>query len=76
MPELFYVQDTRNYVGNCVLWWRTNGEGYTTNLTEAMKVEASWVGRDTDVLWPCDEIEKIAYLMCDMQFLRYVKRGE
>lgn len=33
MNKLFYLQDSRSYVGNDVLWWaKGGGEGYTTDL--------------------------------------------
>ena len=36
--ELFYIQDSRSYCGNSVMWWRVDGHGYTSNLAEAWKV--------------------------------------
>ena len=72
MGELFYIQDTRFYCGNSVMWWRVDGQGYTSNLAEAWKVPASWSGRDTDRLWPCDAIDAGATRHFDMQLLRYI----
>jgi hypothetical protein len=71
--RLFYIQDTRNYVGNSVLWWRINGEGYTTNLAEAHKVPGSWKGRETDVLWPCADVDALSTRQFDMQLFRELK---
>lgn len=31
----YYILDTRQVVGNCALFWRPEGMGYTTNLKEA-----------------------------------------
>ena len=32
----YYLQNReRGYVGNCILWWRVNDTGYTTELGEA-----------------------------------------
>jgi hypothetical protein len=75
MQELFYVQDSRVYCGNSVLWWRWKGEGYTSNLDEAMKVKASWVGRNTDKLWPCDQIDAKATRQFDVQLLMEIKNA-
>ncbi len=72
--DLYYIQDTRSYEGNSVFWWRENGHGYTPNLKDAWKVPATWKGRDTDVLWPCAEIDKKATLQFDMQLLREIPR--
>jgi hypothetical protein len=30
----YYIQ-RQGYVGNCLLWWRKGGHGYTCNLDEA-----------------------------------------
>lgn len=73
MPEkLYYVQDSRSFCGNSVMWWRPEGNGYTSNLADAMKVESTWIGRSTDKLWPCEEIDKLATLQFDMQLLRKI----
>jgi hypothetical protein len=70
--SLYYIQDTRSYCGNSVMWWRVNGEGYTSNLAEAWKVPGTWVGRGTDKLWPCEAIDAKATLQFDMQLLRNI----
>lgn len=33
--ELYYIQDTRQVVGNCVLWWAKDDNGYTCELSKA-----------------------------------------
>lgn len=35
MSAKFYVLDARSVVGNCALWWRPKGQGYTCELDEA-----------------------------------------
>jgi len=73
-PEpLCYIQDTRTYCGNSVMWWRVDGNGYTSNLEEAWKVPATWKGRDTDKLWLCSDIDAGATRQFDMQSLRNIK---
>lgn len=32
---LYYVQDKRTIVGNCLYWWKAGDHGYTCNLSEA-----------------------------------------
>ncbi|GAB7543448.1 hypothetical protein [Cupriavidus sp. 8B] len=70
---MFYVQDTRQFVGNCVMWWGKNCSGYVTRLNEAGKYpldEASRIcERDTDRMWPCEQIDAPAHPTVDMQHL-------
>ena len=35
--ELYYIQHVK-FVGNCMLFWRPNGCGYTVDLDDAWKV--------------------------------------
>lgn len=35
--ELYYIQDTRQYLGNAVMWWGIDGRGYTSDFTQAGK---------------------------------------
>jgi len=57
---LFYIQDKRQIVGNCVLWWRANGQGYTTELNDAGLYPAEKGLRETDVLVPKELAESLA----------------
>lgn len=72
--DMYYIQDARNYVGNSVLWWRKEGAGYTTDLDEAMIVDSKWKGRESDILWPCSAIDKLATKQFDMQKLREIQK--
>ena len=33
--QVYYIQDTRQVVGNCLMFWREGNNGYTYNLDEA-----------------------------------------
>mgnify|MGYP000688627538 CR=1 FL=1 len=71
---LYFVQDTRSFVGNCPLWWKPNGGGYTTNLDEAGKFtrEAAMKlhqNRDTDLPWLCSDINRLRRATIDAQYL-------
>jgi hypothetical protein len=70
--ELYYVQDSRSYVGNSVLWWRPDGQGYTTHIDKAGKYTAAEVKgmRSTDVPWPVKEVDKVWSHHVDAQHLR------
>lgn len=53
----FYLQDKRQYVGNDLLFWAKDGNGYTTDLRKAevyTKEEAFKQNRmrETDIPWP------------------------
>lgn len=74
----FYLQDSRSYVGNDMLFWAKNGNGYTTDLRLAhvyTKEEAvsQHQSRETDIPWPKDYIDAKTRPAVDMQ---YVKREE
>lgn len=72
---MFYIQDTRSFVGNCPVWWGPNGNGYVTRLDEAgrfteQEAIAQNRTRDTDVPWPCAEIDKLGRITVDVQHMR------
>ena len=76
--QLFYLQDSRSYVGNDVLWWAKDGKGYTTDLSKAhVYTKEKAVGqhemRETDIPWPKDYIDAKTRPAVDMQ---YIKRTE
>ena len=50
----YYVQDSRQFVGNCVLWWRKENAGYTTDIGDAAVFEEDELphNRESDVPWP------------------------
>lgn len=33
--DLYYIQDSRSYVGNCVVFWGKDGGGYVCDITKA-----------------------------------------
>ncbi|MDR7193383.1 hypothetical protein [Luteimonas terrae] len=76
---LFYIQDSRSYVGNCPLWWAPKGNGYVTRLDQAgrytlAEAMAQHRSRDTDVPWPCAEIDAIVRGTVDVQDMRPVSQ--
>lgn len=55
--DVYYVQDTSVYVGDFMLWWKPNGNGYTCELREAVVYGADRCRgmRKTDIPWrPAD----------------------
>jgi hypothetical protein len=72
--RLFYLQDSREYVGNDVLWWAKDGKGYTTDLSKAAvysreAAQRMHVSRGSDVPWPKSYIDGKARPAVDMQHI-------
>lgn len=65
-PELYLIEDTRQRVGNCVLWWAKDAKGYTCNLDEAHRYteaevrERRW--RSTDIPRPLSGIKIVKHV--------------
>ena len=80
-PEdtMFYLQDSRNYVGNAMLLWGKNSAGYVCDIKEAGKYTREYMidkvtrgMRDTDVIWPVDHLDTCLKQIVESQ---YVKRN-
>jgi len=54
----YLVQDSRSYVGNCMLFWRAESAGYACDLNDCGTYSGSEVlrMRETDIPWPEDFI--------------------
>ena len=73
--QLFYLQDSRTYVGNDVMWWAKNGNGYTTDLSNAQiytldQAQSKHDSRVTDIPWPKDYIDGKTRPAVDMQYIK------
>lgn len=74
--ELFYVQDSRNYVGNSILWWGLNNNGYVCDIRKAHKYTKGEIlkrfsaGRDSDVIWSAKHVEDNISQHIDSQNLK------
>jgi len=74
----FYLQDSRSYVGNDVLWWAKDGRGYTTDLSKAHiytkeDAQRQHDSRPSDIPWPKDYIDQKTRPAVDVQ---HIKRDE
>lgn len=74
--DLWYLQDTRQYVGNDVLWWAKDGKGYTTDVSKAhvYSFDAAFrqaAVRDTDRPWPKSYIDGKTRPAVDFQHIRH-----
>ncbi|MHC4301430.1 MAG: hypothetical protein ACYS7Y_29540 [Planctomycetota bacterium] len=72
MGKLFYVQDARQHVGNSMLWWAKNHEGYTCDIRKAhvfseVEINQARFLRGTDIPWPKNYIDARVSFHIDMQ---------
>ncbi|UOF78429.1 hypothetical protein [Caudoviricetes sp.] len=79
--SMYYLQDTRGYVGNCPLWWALNGNGYTSDLRKAQRYTHAEAMRqhrcrDTDLPWLCSEIDAIQRPTIDAQDMHKMRLPE
>ncbi|WP_219209180.1 hypothetical protein [Variovorax boronicumulans] len=75
--DLWYLQDTRQFVGNDVLWWAKDGKGYTTDLSKAHVFGAAEAARQeaargVDRAWPKAYIDAKARPAVDFQHINHV----
>lgn len=79
MSELFYMQDSRSYTGDCLSFWGLGGSGYYTGLERCQqytKEEAQRMNknRETDIPLPVSYIEQHAFRSVDCQLMRDTDR--
>ena len=48
----YYIIDSRNPIGNCALFWRPEGAGYTTDLNDAGLYDKGYSSRESDIEVP------------------------
>ena len=75
IKDMYYIQDSRQYVGNCVLWWAKGGNGYTCNLLKAAlytEEEAKKIcsDRETDIMRLVMKVDFLAGMHVDIQDLK------
>ena len=73
--ECFYLQDSRQYVGNDILWWAAHG-GYTTDVSKAKvftrdEAVAQNKGRASDKPWPKTYVDERTRPVVDIQDANY-----
>jgi len=79
--SLYLLQDTRSYVGNCPMWWRKGGNGYTTMIDEAERYTLAaavrqHLSRGCDLPWLASEIEPLARRTVDVQDMHKLRSNE
>lgn len=73
----YYVQDRRQFVGNCVLWWAKDSAGYCCALDDAGVYPGHFTRslRETDVPWPVDLVRASVREYVDHQKLDIAARA-
>jgi hypothetical protein len=69
---MYYLQDSRQYVGNAILWWAKDGAGYTCSIEKAhvytfAEAYNQHTERITDIPWPKDHVDARTKLIVDIQ---------
>lgn len=72
----YFIQDTRQVVGNCAVWWRYGGAGYTADLREAGQFSYAQAkeicdSRKSDAMRPVQAVKPLAALHVDVERLRW-----
>lgn len=73
--DLFYLQDSRSYVGNDVMFWAIGGKGYTTDLRKAQtytreEAQRMHKSRPSDIPWAKSYIDSKTRPAVDMQYIK------
>lgn len=76
--KFYYIQDTRSYIGNCMVFWGPNQSGYVTDIRKAglyseKAAREICQNRKTDVAYPEDYIKQKLQITCDMQYVDFSK---
>lgn len=71
--DTYYLQDSRSYVGNDLLFWSIS-DGYTTNVARAKvftleEAQRQHNTRHTDIPWPKAYIDEKVRPTVDMQYV-------
>lgn len=68
----YLIMDSRSVVGNCALWWRPEGKGYTGEFSEAgvFDYKSAHAHRETDIPVPFELAEAVAVRHVRVDMLR------
>jgi len=60
IKQQYVILDTRQIVGNCAMFWRPDGAGYTCDLNDAGLYEKKKGRRETDIYVPIEVARSMA----------------
>lgn len=81
MSDLFYLQDSRNHVGNDMLFHAIDGKGYTTDMRKAHKFTGdealqAYHLRSTDIPWLVGYIDTKTRPAVDFQYVSRIEMAQ
>lgn len=74
--DQFYLQDSRQIVGNDMMWWAKGGNGYTSDVSKAEvftreRAQRQHSDRVTDIPWPKAYIDAKTHPVVDVQYVNH-----
>jgi len=78
--KYYYLPDSRDYVGNSMLWWKQDKCGYTTDIMKAHifteeEAKGQHECRETDIPWEKEYIDSKIKFHIDMQYCDPSEKG-
>tara|TARA_R110000796_G_scaffold94412_2_gene199204 strand:+ start:43 stop:303 length:261 start_codon:yes stop_codon:yes gene_type:complete len=81
MEEMYYIRN-EGYLGNALIWWKKDRNGYTCDIRQALKLplekaENLCKQRSEDTFYKCsyiDSLDKAKKLIIDSQYVCEVQR--
>lgn len=71
--QYYYIQDSRSYHGNMVVWWAQDGNGYTSYIEKAWCLSGAEIKnriwRSIEKFWKKEDVEKCISKHVDIQNL-------
>lgn len=73
--QMYYIQDSREYVGNCMSFWGKNGGRYVCQIEKAglytyEEAMSQFKSRNTDIPWKQQDIECAVKSFVDHQYVK------
>lgn len=62
VKQQYVILDTRQIVGNCAMFWRPDGAGYTCDLNDAGLYDKTKGRRETDIYVPIEVARSMAVI--------------
>lgn len=75
MSQMYYLQESRSFVGNSPVWWGKDCNGYVCDLDKAHlftedEAMTYFESRSTDIPWKQEDVEGAVKRLVDAQYLK------